>query len=122
MRDSEDIQELIEQLKILQLQQTDILDRLDSARSRQGTDNASQGARATAETTSRQERQERENASRVTTRELIVGDFVLVRNPGLFQADRGEITKITASRVTIKTTTGSKIIRSPRNVVLIQHE
>jgi hypothetical protein len=122
MRDSKDIQGLIEELKVLQLQQTDILNRLDSARSRQGTDNVSQRARATAEITSRRERQERDNAGRVTTRELVVGDFVIIRNPNPFQADRGEITKITATRVTVKTATGSKIQRAPKNVVLILHE
>lgn len=119
MRDSEDIQELITQLKILQLQQTNILERLDSARSRQGTDNAGQRTRAAAETTSRQEtRQERGSTNReATTREFVCGDYVLIRNPNPFQADRGTITKITATRITVQTATGSKIQRAPKNII-----
>jgi hypothetical protein len=93
MRDSEDIQQLIEQLRILQLQQTDILDRIDVARSSQEYNSAGQRARATAETTSRRERRERNSESRVTTREFIVGDYVIIRNPNPLQADRGIIEK-----------------------------
>ena len=118
MRDSEDTQELIAQLMVLQLQQTDILERLDSAQSRQATENASQRTRATAKTTNRQERN---SANRETTRELAVGDYVVIRNPNLFQVDRGKITKITASRITVKTATGGKIQRAPKNIIL-SHE
>jgi hypothetical protein len=121
MRDSEDIQELIAQLKVLQLQQMDILDRLDSARSRQGTANTSQRTRTTAKTTSRQERQERDNASRETTREFVIGDYMLIRNLNSFQADCGKITSITASSITVKTATGSKVQRAPKNI-LLHHE
>ena len=121
MSDSEDIQELIEQLKILQLQQTDILDHLDSARRRQSTNNASQRTRTTARTTNRRERQERDNTSRETTREFIVGDYVLIRNPNPFQADRGIIEKITATRITVRSATGSKVQRAPKNIIL-SHE
>jgi hypothetical protein len=122
MRDSEDIQQLIEQLRILQLQQTDILDRIDVARSSQEYNSAGQRARATAETTSRRERRERNSESRVTTREFIVGDYVIIRNPNPFQADRGIIEKITASRITVKTATGNKIQRAHKNVILSSHE
>ncbi len=122
MQDSEDIQQLIEQLRVLQLQQTDILDRIDLARSSQEYNSASQRARATAETTSRRERRERNSESRVTTREFIVGDYVIIRNPNPFQTDRGIIEKITASRITVRTATGSKTQRAHKNVILSSHE
>jgi hypothetical protein len=118
MSDSEDIQDLIEQLKILQLQQTNILDRLDLARRRQATSNANQRTRVTARTSNRRERQERENTNQETTREFIVGDYVLIRNPNPFQADRGIIEKITASWITVRSASGSKVQRAPKNIIL----
>jgi transcription antitermination factor NusG len=101
--DNDDIQDLITQLKDLQLQQAELIVRLERARGRE--------SRATAGTAARAGDSEPRE-----TRELAIGDRVRIKNPGPFQANRGVIIKIGTSRITVRTRSGSKIIRAPKNL------
>ena len=99
MNNSNDkIKGLIKQLKILQLQQTELLVRLEKARGRE------------AKTGLHKE----EEAS---TTKFAFGDKVRIKNPTLFQANQGKITKIGSSRITVKTKSGTKILRAPKNLI-----
>jgi hypothetical protein len=101
--DNDEVQELIRQLKSLQLQQTVLLTRLERARN-------TEARRDTADDT-------RVDVNE-TTREFAIGDRVRIKNPNRFQADRGTITKIGASRITVQTRSGAKITRAPKNLII----
>jgi transcription antitermination factor NusG len=53
-----------------------------------------------------------------TRREFAIGDRVQIRNPGLFHATKGRIVKIGTKRITVQAKNGSKIVRSPKNLIL----
>jgi hypothetical protein len=52
------------------------------------------------------------------TREFAIGDKVIIKNPNLFQADRGAITKIGNKRITVTSQSGSKILGASKDLVL----
>jgi hypothetical protein len=101
--EGDEVQDLILQLKRLQLQQTALLSRLERARGREERTDRANGAA--------------ENVG--TTREFVIGDRVLIKNPRYLQGDRGKIVKITASRITVEAASGNKIIRAPKNLSLL---
>ncbi len=126
MRNEDDVQDLISQLNQLQLQQTELFARLEKAIG--DKDAQTRGVR-------KEDAQTREVAHEIEveqTREFVIahgiaqivefaiGDRVIVKNPNLFQADRGKITKIGNKRITLTTQSGSKILRTPKNLVLQQ--
>jgi hypothetical protein len=108
------IEDLIEKIQELQIQQTDLLIRLRQARNKgtQATGNRNAGASAAGKP------DENRSAPASTTRKLEVGDKVIIRNPRRFQANRGVITKLGASRNTVRTRSGTKILRAPWNLIL----
>jgi hypothetical protein len=50
--------------------------------------------------------------------EFVIGDKVRIKNPTRFQANRGVMTKIGSSRITVQTKSGNKILRAPKNLIL----
>jgi hypothetical protein len=123
---NDEAQDLITQLNRLQLQQTELFARLEKAI--RDEDAQTRGVR-------KEDAQTREVAHEIEveqTREFVIahgiaqivefaiGDRVIVKNPNLFQADRGKITKIGNKRITLTTQSGSKILRAPKNLVLQQ--
>jgi small-conductance mechanosensitive channel len=56
------------------------------------------------------------------TREFAIGDRVQIKNPGRYQASGGTIAKIGANRITVRTASGSKILRAPKNLLLTNNE
>jgi transcription antitermination factor NusG len=119
----DEVQELIQQLSRLQLQQTDLLARL--GRAREVETRTSLESPIISDTTTSADvlnQQLRQGTSRENQRRRFrIGDKVRILNPGRFQANKGEITKIGESRVTIKTWSGSKLQRAPKNITL-DHE
>ena len=110
---TDEIQELIKQLKDLQLQQTDILARLERARAQEtdtrvGVDEGTNGPVD-------------HHVTQIPIdeeRDFVIGDRVRIVNPNRFQTDKGIITKIGHSRITVQTRSGGKIQRAPKNLVL----
>ena len=88
----DEVQNIINQLKDLQLEQRRLVGRLERARHRERTE-------------------ERED------RAFAIGEQVRIVNPKPGQEDRGEITKIGGTRVTVKTATNKKIQREPQNLI-----
>jgi hypothetical protein len=52
------------------------------------------------------------------TRQFIIGDKALIRNPKRFQDTRGTITKIGQTPVYITSESGNKLQREPKNLIL----
>ena len=97
MSRDQDVKQIITQLQKLQLEQASLISRLESI----------------SESEAREEQD--------TDREFVVGDRVRIRNPGLFQAARGKIVRI-GTRITVQTSSGKKIVRAPKNLVLEEDE
>ena len=97
---NDDVQDLLEQLNRLQIQQTDLFARL-----------------ATAVEAERAQTREPLNERKPAKREFAIGDRVNIKNPKLFQPTSGTITKIGATRITVTSESGSKILRAPKNIV-----
>jgi transcription antitermination factor NusG len=110
------VQDLISQLNRLQLQQTELFARLEKAIG--DKDAQTRGVR-------KEDAQTREVVHEIEaeqtreffiahgvpqTVEFAIGDRVKVKNPNLFQADRGKITKIRNKRITLTTQSGNKIL------------
>jgi hypothetical protein len=100
MSNEQDIKDIVEQLERLQIRQTELVQRL-ARLTNSGNNN----------TTTVQE----SNTAHV----FAVGDYVRITNPGLRQSDRGIITKIGNSRITVQDRNGTKILRAPQNLVLL---
>jgi transcription antitermination factor NusG len=98
MSNEQDIKDIVGQLERLQIRQTALVQRL---------------ARLTA-IGNNNTNTEQPNI----TQEFSVGDQVRITNPGLRQADRGTITNIDNSRITVQARNGTKITRAPKNLVL----
>jgi hypothetical protein len=98
MRKNDDVQDIVSQLRNLQLQQATLISRLERL-SESGT-----------------------AAHTDTAREFAIGDWVKINNPGLFKATKGKIVRIGATRITVESTGGKKIVRSPKNLTLIEDE
>ena len=93
-KQDDEMQNIISQLQELQIQQTELLERLGRAR-------------------------RKETRSLVTeARGFEIGDKVEVKNPSAFQNNKGMITKIGISRITIRTKSGSLITRVPKNLII----
>jgi hypothetical protein len=99
MSKDQDVADIIDQLQRLQLQQSILLTQL--ARSNE-----------------RSAEREYFDATADIPREFQVGDRVIINNPGRFQAKKGIIIKIGASRITVKPKNGANIQRSPNNLTL----
>jgi transcription antitermination factor NusG len=97
---NDDVQDLIAQLERLQVQQTELLVRLRSATDRE----------ASLAGDFEQEAQEPKG--------FTVGDKVTIKNPNVFQANQGTITKIGPKRITVTSTSGQKILRAPKNLAI----
>jgi hypothetical protein len=103
---SDDIKDIIGQLQRLQIQQDGLLACLEAL----SDDNEAQPTPT--------------RAARVqpdAPREFAIGDRVRIRNPARYQANRGTIIRIGTSRITVKTRNGSKIVRTPHNLIF-EHE
>jgi uncharacterized protein YceH (UPF0502 family) len=92
MSNEQDIKDIVEQLERLQIRQTELVQRL---------------ARLT------------NSGNNNTAHVFAVGDYVRITNPGLRQADRGIITNIGNSRITVQDRNGTKILRAPKNLVFL---
>ena len=128
MRNEDDVQDLISQLNQLQLQQTELFARLEKAigdkdaqTRRVGKEDARTGEVANIIEVA-QTREFVVAHEVAQTGEFAIGDRVIVKNPNLFQTDRGKITKIGKKRITLTTQSGSKILRAPKNLVLQQEQ
>jgi hypothetical protein len=123
---NDEVQDLISQLNCLELQQTELFACLEKAI--RDEDAQTRGVR-------KEDAQTREVAHEIEveqtrdfviahgvaqTVEFAIGDRVIVKNPTLFQANRGKITNIGNKRITLTTQSGSKIPRVPKNLVLQQ--
>ena len=95
----QDISNIVAQLQQLQLQQSVLLTRLSRIHERST---------------------ERDyyDAAADTPRDLRIGDRVRILNPKRFQAKKGVVTNIGEGRVTVKAPNGTKIQRSPENLML----
>jgi len=144
---NDDVRDLISQLNQLQLQQTDLFARLERAVNSEadlpgeteqepdrtgsfafpepGSEADRTGVFAFREAESQPESQEPiafavpEPVSQ-EPRPFAIGDYVTVKNPNPFQANKGTITKIGNKRITVTTLSGQKIVRAPKN--LLQQE
>jgi hypothetical protein len=105
MSNDESVQDIIAQLQNLQIQQAVLLTRLGRL--------SSEGNRNSNSNYSRPEPPATEN----TTRDFAIGDRVRIRNPGVFQTDRGSIVKIGTTRITVLARNGTKIVRAPKNLI-----
>jgi hypothetical protein len=98
---NDEVQDIIIRLKELNLEQSALLNRLDTLRDTPAA-----------------------TAARIPPdpiRQIVVGDRVRIRNPGLLQPTSGTVTKVTAKRVTVQGQIGyrvSTIIRAPKNLIL----
>ena len=90
---SNEVRDLIKQIKNLHIQQNVLLDRLEKAQAKEGATKSDE------------------------PRQFEIGDYVTITNPNLFQANKGTVTKIGPSRVTVTTNNGTKILRAPKNLV-----
>jgi hypothetical protein len=99
---NDEIPDLIAQLSRLQVQQTELLARLQRAADNEVALAGDFG----------QETKE--------PREFAVGDNVAIKNPNLCQANKGKITKIGRKLITVTSLSGHKILRAPKNLLLIQ--
>ena len=116
---NDEVQSLIEQLRQLQLQQSDLLARLEQARGKETKNKTKVGDKAQAVVDeTEQEEDGKAKGTVYETKGFNLGDKVRIRNPNPFQADRGVITKIGNSRITIQTKSGSKLQRAPKNLIL----
>jgi transcription antitermination factor NusG len=111
---SDDIKDIVEQLQRLQIRQDELLARLGYLAGGQDTGyTQAQTARIPASPA---------RVARVppdTSRDIVVGDRVRIRNPGRFQAVRGTVVKVnnTTNRATVQARDGSKIVRAPHNLI-----
>jgi hypothetical protein len=123
---NDEVQDLISQLNRLQLQQTELFARLEKAigdkdAQTRGVGKEDAQTREVAHEIEVEQTREFAIAHEVAqTREFAIGDRVIIKNPNLFQTDRGKITKIGNKRITLTTQSGSKILRAPKNLVLQQ--
>ena len=103
---------LILQLRRLQLQQEEILTCLERARTRESArEDDANGTSANSNT----------RADKNSDRLFAIGDRVIIKNPGRYQADRGTIVRIGRGRITVETVSGGKILRVAKNLE-IDHE
>jgi hypothetical protein len=101
MDKDQEIQDIVNQLEGLQIQQSNLLERLGRLSESGDSNNNSVTPLPTA-----------------AARAFAVGDRVRILNPNRLQPDRGAITKIGRSRITVEARNGTKIIRAPRNLIL----
>ena len=101
MSNNKEVEELVEQLKDLQLRQTAVLQRLERLTESPRGSNA-----PAAPATNTEPRPD-----------FIIGDRVRITNPRPFQQAVGIVTKISPSRIFIRTKNGAVIQRAPSNVV-----
>ena len=97
---SQEIQDIVAQLERLNLQQAELVQRLSSLNQSEEDNYTVQSA--------------------VAERIFAIGDRVRINNPNRLQAREGTIVKIGSSRITVETRGGSKIVRAPKNLTLIQ--
>ena len=111
MNNNEDeIREITAQLQGLQIEQTALIARL----AREQATLIDRLARATGDQSNRQVPQ----ANRVPfTGDIRIGDLVSIRNPRFLQENIGTVTKLTATRVTVTTPNGTKILRAYKNII-----
>ena len=95
----QNIADIVEQLQQLQLQQSTLLAELARLNPR----NTERGA---------------PDDTASAPRALKVGDRVIINNPGRFQPSKGVIIRIGDSQITVKANNGTKIQRSPNNLIL----
>jgi hypothetical protein len=86
---------IVEALKKLNIQETELLERLERL--------------SLAETSV---------SSIPTARGFAIGDEVRIRNPKPLQAKKGTILKI-GTRITVLAANGSKVVRAPHNLIII---
>ena len=53
----------------------------------------------------------------IAAQEFVIGDRVRITNPGRFQTNTGIVHKIGSNRITVETSSGTKIIRAAKNLV-----
>jgi hypothetical protein len=102
MSGNSEVQDLIAELTRLQLRQTEVIGRL---------------TRLT-ETQHRETRTVSPHRSTLPepTRKFAIGDRVRITNPRPFQVTTGLVQKIGTRRITVRTASGSNIVRAPKNL------
>jgi hypothetical protein len=98
-RDEDEISDIITQIQDLHIQQAGLISRLE----RLSTSGESNDTTAPSPPD--------------TTRAFAIGDKVLIKNPRVLQARKGKIVKIGATRITVKASNGTKIVRAPKNLL-----
>jgi hypothetical protein len=93
------IEDIVAQLQQLQIQESELLQRLE--RLKEADDNASEPP--------------------IRTRKFVIGDLVQIKNPRPLQAKKGTIIRIgiDTDHITIQAKNGSKIVRTPFNLIHI---
>jgi hypothetical protein len=119
-KNDDDIEDIIQQLASLYLHQGALIARLQRLRRNEAEDTptpetATSGAprhRNAASST------HGNDAAEAPTRTFRVGDRVVVRNPRVLQADRGTITRVGRTRITLRARDGTTVVRAPWNLEL----
>ena len=106
--DNNEIRDIVEQLQRLQIQQASLVDRLSRA----------------AETLPNVVNDEPDNRrARIPTdnpRQFAIGDRVRINNPRILQQPTGTVIRITEARMTVQTSNGGTVTRTPKNLTLIR--
>ena len=97
----DEIKEIVSQLQRLQIQESELLQRLEGLSE---TDSHTAAGTPT------------------PTRDFRIGDLVRIKNPKPFQIKKGNIIRIgtDTDRITVQSTSGSKIVRASFNLTLIE--
>ena len=103
MSGNNEVQELIAELTKLQLRQTEVITRLTLL-------------------TESQHREPRAVSPHLltppeATQGFAIGDRVKIKNPRPFQTSAGSVKKIGTRRITVRTASGSDIVRAPKNLI-----
>ncbi len=89
-------QNIIDRLKQIQIEQTELIKQLENLNINEDT-----------------------NKQKTTTKELKIGDRVIILNPGRFQERSGTVCKI-GKLITIESKRGRKIVRARKNIQVVE--
>jgi hypothetical protein len=106
---NDEIKDIVSRLQTLQIEQSSLIERL--ARVTEGRPNVVLDERTTRTTI----------PVGTATSPFGIGDTVRVRNPGLLQQATGTVTKVTDTRVYIRTPNGGTLWRAPKNLIITRN-
>ena len=104
-----EVQEVIELIKALNLQQTALISRLERLSAEREEERRTTATPRAAPTV-------------IAPRAYHIGDEVRILNPQRLQPSKGRIIKIGATRITVKASNGSTIVRPPQNITYQEYE